>query len=93
MQPWPQAGSLLQAWCLQRGDSSLARRLLAQDGALASLGEVGNEVVELASHFDVPQINGRRIGLLLQLTHDSVTVGHVVRLNVVPLRDPLIKCL
>jgi hypothetical protein len=55
----------LAAIALQRSDSSLARRLLAQGSALASLGEVGNDVVELASHFDVPQINGRRIGLLL----------------------------
>lgn len=50
---------------IARQDSSMARRLLANEGTLSQLGESGDQVMELASHFDVPQVNGRRIGLLL----------------------------
>jgi hypothetical protein len=50
---------------LTRRDSRLARRLLGQPGALVLLGDLGPQLIELASRIDVPQVNGRRVGLLL----------------------------
>jgi tetratricopeptide (TPR) repeat protein len=50
---------------LARHDSRLARRLLGQPGALVLLGDLGPPLIDLASRIDVPQVNGRRVGLLL----------------------------
>lgn len=56
----------LAAIALSRGDAELARRLVRQGGALATLGEVGADVVGLAaSGADSPSVLGRRVGLVL----------------------------
>ncbi len=48
---------------LETQDSGLARRLLERPGVLPLLGDQASPLLELASHFDVPQVNGRLIGL------------------------------
>lgn len=60
----------LGAVALSRNDAELAKRLVRQGGALASLGERGKSLVELAAAGGgAPQVFGRRIGLLLSARH------------------------
>jgi len=67
-----QAGALdkalvrqLGATALRAQDSALARRLLDLPRVLPLLGEDAAALLELAARFDVPQVNGRQVGLYL----------------------------
>lgn len=53
----------LAAVALERQDSALARRLLERPGALPVLGEDAAALLDLAARYDIPQVNGRQIGL------------------------------
>lgn len=53
----------LASAALARQDSDLARRLLDRPGVLPLLGEGAAALLELAARHDVPQVNGRQIGL------------------------------
>lgn len=57
---------------LERQDSSLARRLLQRTEALPLLGEDAAAILGLAARHDVPQVNGRQIGLYFPDDHPEL---------------------